>query len=62
MVDRLSQAFRHPQPTDCPDELYAIMHDCWHKDPHQRPTFEHLFQTLDDFPVAVESGYKDPTL
>ena len=62
VVDRLVQGFRHPQPADCPEALYNIMLDCWKKDAQQRPTFEHLFQTLDDFSVSVETGYKDPTL
>jgi len=62
VVDQLSLGFRHPQPADCPDALYAIMRDCWKKDAQQRPTFEYLFQTLDDFCVAVETGYKDPTI
>jgi len=62
VVDRLYEGYRHPQPANCPDSLYSIMRDCWKNDPHQRPTFEHLFQTLDDFSVAMETGYKDPTV
>ena len=59
-VDKVRTGWRHPQPTDCPESLYGVMLDCWKKDAQLRPTFEHLFQTLDDFCVAMESGYKDP--
>lgn len=62
VVERLADGYRHPQPVDCPDALYDVMLDCWKRDPQQRPTFEHLFQTLDDFAVNVEIGYKDPSL
>lgn len=60
VVEMLNNGYRHPKPTACPDTLYNIMQDCWHKDANQRPTFEHLFQTLDDFSVSVETGYKEP--
>ena len=62
VVDRLTQGYRHPQPVGCPDALYDVMMDCWKRDPVQRPTFEHLYQTLDDFAVVAETGYKDPNL
>ena len=62
VVDQLNQGYRHPQPPDCPDTLYNIMIDCWNADEQKRPTFEFLFQTLDDFQVAVETGYKEPTV
>jgi len=62
VVERLTVGYRHPQPVDCPDALYDIMLDCWKRDPVIRPTFEFLFQTLDDFAVVAETGYKDPDL
>ena len=60
VVEYLAQGKRHRQPIACPDSLYQLMLECWRKVPEQRPTFEHLYQTLDDFAVNVEAGYKDP--
>jgi len=61
VVDRLKDGYRHPKPAGCPDPLYNTMLECWNKDAQQRPTFECLFLTLDDYSVSAEgSGYKDP--
>jgi len=49
VVERLQQGFRHPQPGNCPDQLYEIMLGCWYKDPSDRPTFEILFKDLEEF-------------
>ena len=32
----------HPQPTECPDDVYAILATCWHQEPAVRPTFASL--------------------
>jgi hypothetical protein len=60
VVELLQNGYRHPKPPACPDALYEIMLQCWNSDYQQRPTFEYLHQTLDDFTVSVETGYKDP--
>jgi Protein tyrosine and serine/threonine kinase len=60
VVKRLRKGYRHPKPDACPDELYEIMMECWRSEPNERPTFEYLYQILDDFTVSTETGYKDP--
>lgn len=50
---------RHKKPVQCPNELYKIMNDCWHKEPEQRPTFETLKYTMEDFAVATEGPYQN---
>ena len=60
VVERLTQGYRHQQPTACPDSLYQLMLECWRKVPEQRPTFQRLCQTLDDFAVVTETGHKHP--
>eukprot|EP00043_Microstomoeca_roanoka_P011027 m.104163 g.104163 ORF g.104163 m.104163 type:complete len:813 (-) comp15067_c4_seq2:148-2586(-) len=37
---------RHPQVPGMPDEVYALLTDCWAEDPHERPTFPMLRQSL----------------
>ena len=35
------------KPTNCTNELYMMMRDCWHAVPSQRPTFKQLVEDLD---------------
>jgi len=39
--------------------MYEVMLRCWMKTPEQRPTFENLFNTMDDYNVAVASSYAE---
>jgi len=59
VLEELDKGFRHPQPPNCSREMYDIMLMCWKKAPAERPTFEFLFYTMDDFNVAVASSYAD---
>lgn len=56
---QLQGFYRHPKPPSCPDEMYHLMVTCWNKDPTRRPTFEHLYDTLDNFYIATQAQYKD---
>ena len=47
-----------PQPEGCPDAMYKIMIDCWHKNPDKRPNFETLRWRLEDF-FHIEDDYKE---
>jgi len=58
-LDYLESGKRHTQPINCPGELYDIMLMCWKSIPAERPTFEFLFCTMDDYNVAVASSYAD---
>jgi len=57
--DELDKGFRHAQPANCAREMYDIMLMCWRKIPDERPTFEFLFNTMDDYNVAVASSYAE---
>ncbi|XP_022111394.1 tyrosine kinase receptor Cad96Ca-like [Acanthaster planci] len=48
MVSQLQQGYRMPRPQHCKKELYAMMCSCWQKIPQDRPTFQSLYQQLDD--------------
>lgn len=51
VVEKLEKNYRHPQPSICPDNLYDVMLDCWNKTPAERPSFENLRKTLEEFPI-----------
>ncbi|XP_030754698.1 proto-oncogene tyrosine-protein kinase ROS-like isoform X3 [Sitophilus oryzae] len=36
------------KPTDCPEELYKLMLQCWEHDPEKRPTFKYCLEVLDE--------------
>jgi len=57
--DEIDKGFRHPQPVNCPREMYDVMLMCWKRIPEDRPTFEFLFNTMDDYNVAVASSYAE---
>ena len=42
-VDR---GYRMDTPDGCPDYIYAIMVECWNKDPSQRPNFARIAKEL----------------
>ncbi|XP_063137169.1 fibroblast growth factor receptor 2 isoform X10 [Rattus norvegicus] len=43
----LKEGHRMDKPTNCTNELYMMMRDCWHAVPSQRPTFKQLVEDLD---------------
>lgn len=59
VLEQIERGFRMPRPDNCPESLYRIMLDTWHKDPQSRPTFEFLQSVLDDYFVATEPNYKE---
>ena len=46
----------------CPQALYEIMLESWHKDPFKRPTFETLQWKLEDFFTLEGSEYKEASI
>uniref|UniRef100_A0A8C3NLF9 Fibroblast growth factor receptor n=1 Tax=Geospiza parvula TaxID=87175 RepID=A0A8C3NLF9_GEOPR len=46
---------RMDKPSNCTNELYMMMRDCWHAVPSQRPTFKQLVEDLDRI-VAMTSN------
>ncbi|XP_048456422.1 tyrosine-protein kinase receptor TYRO3 [Rhincodon typus] len=47
IYEYLIRGHRLKQPPDCTDELYKLMHKCWHTDPKLRPSFESLRTSLE---------------
>ncbi|XP_036788104.1 fibroblast growth factor receptor 1 isoform X8 [Manis pentadactyla] len=59
----LKEGHRMDKPSNCTNELYMMMRDCWHAVPSQRPTFKQLVEDLDRI-VALTSNqeYLDLTM
>uniref|UniRef100_T1IUH7 Tyrosine-protein kinase n=1 Tax=Strigamia maritima TaxID=126957 RepID=T1IUH7_STRMM len=62
VLHQVEHGYRMPAPPGCPQELYEIMLECWHKDPMKRPTFETLQWKLEDFFVTEGSEYKEASV
>ncbi|XP_041661374.1 tyrosine-protein kinase Blk [Cheilinus undulatus] len=58
VIRNLDKSYRMPCPDGCPEELYDIMMMCWKQRPEDRPTFEFLQNTLNDFFIATEGQYE----
>ena len=60
VLERVESGYRMPKPDACPDPLYDIMLSCWKHEPDDRPTFDYLTSTLQDFYVSASEGaYKE---
>ena len=49
VLQQISRSYRMPQPSNCPDKLYQIMLNCWKGQADDRPTFETLRWSLENF-------------
>ncbi|XP_038062790.1 tyrosine kinase receptor Cad96Ca-like [Patiria miniata] len=56
MVSQLQQGYRMPKPKNCKKQLYDMMCSCWQESPKDRPTFQSLYQQLDDM-LSEEKDY-----
>ena len=62
-LDNIARGYRMACPTDCPQEVYDIMLECWNDDPSMRPSFKIIVErleetyTYEEFAVS-ESGDK----
>ena len=63
VVTQLKSGYRMPCPSNCPQNVYKVMQDCWNKDPESRPEFQSIHDTLqkiqDDMKWEVESNETD---
>ncbi|XP_044305078.1 tyrosine-protein kinase FRK isoform X2 [Varanus komodoensis] len=59
VLQKLDQGYRIPQPANCPQELYNIMLQCWNDKPNDRPTFETLRWSLEDYYEMDSTSYAD---
>lgn len=58
VIRSLDRSYRMPCPEGCPAELYDVMMMCWKQKAEERPTFEFLQTTLNDFFIATEGQYE----
>ncbi|KAK1795918.1 hypothetical protein P4O66_009028 [Electrophorus voltai] len=58
VIRNLDRMYRMPCPDGCPEELYNIMLLSWRQKPEERPTFDYLQDTLNDFFIATEGQYE----
>ncbi|KAM4632895.1 tyrosine-protein kinase Blk [Polymixia lowei] len=58
VVRTLDRLYRMPCPDGCPEELYDLMMMCWKERSEDRPTFDYLQNTLNDFFIATEGQYE----
>jgi fyn-related kinase len=58
VIQMLKHGHRMECPSNCPEELYDLMLQCWNEDPHKRPTFESLRFLLEDF-FSITAQYQD---
>ncbi|KAL3052582.1 hypothetical protein OYC64_005176 [Pagothenia borchgrevinki] len=58
VIRSLDLLYRMPCPDGCPEELYGVMTMCWGQRSEERPTFEFLQNTLNDFFIATEGQYE----
>ncbi|XP_068727961.1 uncharacterized protein [Montipora capricornis] len=48
VLERLKIGYRLEKPDMCTDRVYTLMTDCWNEDPDERPSFQRLYNSLDD--------------
>lgn len=46
VIGKLENGERLPLPMDCPPRLYSLMSQCWSYEPHKRPDFKSVKETL----------------
>lgn len=46
VISKLENGERLPLPLDCPPRLYSLMSQCWAYEPHKRPDFKSIKETL----------------
>ncbi|XP_037032319.1 focal adhesion kinase 1 isoform X2 [Bradysia coprophila] len=46
VIGKLENGERLPLPNNCPPRLYSLMSQCWSYEPHKRPNFKNVKETL----------------
>lgn len=55
----VTQGVNLGQPDDCPDHVYQVMRNCWHKDVSQRPTFPLIIAQLKQEAVSYDDPFNN---
>ncbi|XP_043932746.1 tyrosine-protein kinase FRK [Protopterus annectens] len=58
-IQKIGSGYRMHQPPSCPIPLYNVMQQCWKDNPVERPTFETLQWTLEEFFETDPTSYSD---
>ncbi|XP_053488483.1 tyrosine-protein kinase receptor TYRO3 isoform X2 [Ictalurus furcatus] len=63
VYEYLIKGERLKQPSDCPDDIYEIMHSCWSPVPKCRPSFQQLIAQLEGLWTKLSpAATKEPLL
>ncbi|XP_071801725.1 uncharacterized protein [Asterias amurensis] len=56
MVSKLQNGYRMPSPPSCNEQMYSMMLSCWLQNPAERPSFQSLYEQLDEI-LTEEMDY-----
>jgi hypothetical protein len=61
VLTEVQRGFRMPKPVGCvipcSDAYFGVMSVCWKAKPEERPTFEFLHDTFENWEVSAERQY-----
>uniref|UniRef100_A0A2M3ZFM1 Focal adhesion kinase 1 n=1 Tax=Anopheles braziliensis TaxID=58242 RepID=A0A2M3ZFM1_9DIPT len=57
VIGKLENGERLPLPANCPPRLYSLMSQCWSLEPHKRPNFKSVKETL--YEILMEERHSD---
>ena len=49
VIEAVKNGYRLPQPMGCPKYIYQLMLDCWQEECRNRPTFNQIVESHDEF-------------
>lgn len=49
VLQQVEQGYRMPRPAGCPQDLYALMLECWQADESRRLSFEQIHARLEEY-------------
>lgn len=54
-MHKVRDGHRMKQPSNCPDQIYEIMSDCWSIDQNERPSFDKIKLRLEYYRESIEN-------
>ena len=58
VLEKIQKGYRMSKPENCPENLYAVMRECWKEDPSTRPSFHTLKKQMEEFFTTDDCGYQ----